>query len=240
MISNKTFLGKLLRLPLRLIPSNAIIPIVRGALRGYKWQIQSGSNGYWLGTYEYDKQELFAQYVKPSNVILDVGANVGYYTLLASVLTGEKGIVYSFELGIENIAYLNKHLILNKIKNVEVIAYAVSDKNGVTTFSGKRSKGKIDEKGSTVVKTITLDSFCESRKISSIDIIKMDIEGAEYNALLGAKYILTEFNPILFLATHGRRVHDNCVAFLSSLEYQFKVLDEQRRSYTNEIIAWKE
>lgn len=166
---------------------------------------------------------LFAKHIKPGNVILDVGANVGYYSLLAAVLTGEKGIVYSFEPDAENIIYLNKHLVLNKIKNVKVIDCAVSGKNGVASFSGKRSKGKIDEQGSTIVKTITLDSFCKIEQISSIDVIKMDIEGAEYDALLGAKYILTVFKPMLFLATHGRKVQDNCITLLSSLGYQVKI-----------------
>lgn len=91
-------LGKLLRLPLKLIPDKTVLPVLQGKLKGKKWIKGSSINGCWLGTYEFDKQQLFQDYVKPGMVIYDVGANAGFYTLLSSVLTGNSGKVLHLSL----------------------------------------------------------------------------------------------------------------------------------------------
>src|ERR1700745_973314 len=96
-ISNLTMIGKLLRAPLRLIPRSTVLPILQGPLRGKKWTAGSGSHGCWLGSYEYHKQRALQQELKVGNVVYDIGANVGFYTLLASVMIGDTGYVYSFE-----------------------------------------------------------------------------------------------------------------------------------------------
>src|SRR5580765_1322501 len=96
-ISRETLIGKLLRAPLRLLPRTAAVPILQGPLRGKKWIVGSGTHGCWLGSYEYDKQKLFQKTVRSGDVVYDVGANAGFYSLLASLLVGEKGHVYSFE-----------------------------------------------------------------------------------------------------------------------------------------------
>src|SRR5579862_7724955 len=96
-ISRKSWLGKLLRAPLRLIPRSAVLPILQGPLRGKKWVVGSGNHGCWLGSYEHDKQSLFQKTVRTGDIVYDVGANAGFYSLLASVLVGEKGQVYAFE-----------------------------------------------------------------------------------------------------------------------------------------------
>jgi len=70
-ISNKSLLGKALRLPLRLLPSQMKMPIMRGRLKGKKWIVGASSHGCWLGTYEYDKQNLFAKMVTPGSLCQD-------------------------------------------------------------------------------------------------------------------------------------------------------------------------
>jgi hypothetical protein len=71
-IPNKYFLGKLLRLPLRFIPKSIVVSVIQAPLRGYKWIIGSGINGYWLGSYEYEKVMLFVKIIKEKIKILAV------------------------------------------------------------------------------------------------------------------------------------------------------------------------
>src|SRR6267143_3626666 len=76
--------GKLLRLPLRLLPKQAVVPVLQGELRGTRWIVGSSTHGCWLGTYEHENQRLFASLVLASGLVYDLGANVGFYTLLAA------------------------------------------------------------------------------------------------------------------------------------------------------------
>lgn len=133
-ISNKSLIGKILRLCLLLIPGNATVKILQGPLKGKKWFKNSGVNGYWLGTYELEKQKFFEKTVKKGNVIYDIGANVGFYTLLAAELIGEEGKIFAFEPLPRNIFYLKKHIKINKFNNIVVIEAAVSDKKENLVF----------------------------------------------------------------------------------------------------------
>src|ERR1700722_9598796 len=96
-ISKESLIGRLLRVPLRLIPRSTVLPIMQGALQGKKWRVGSGAHGCWLGSYEFHKQKALQDEIKAGYVVYDIGANVGFYALLASVLVGETGFVYAFE-----------------------------------------------------------------------------------------------------------------------------------------------
>src|SRR5438128_664952 len=104
-LSNNGLLGKALRLPLRLIPSQARMRVLQGGLKGKTWIAGSCTHGCWLGTYEFEKQILFQQVVTEGSVLYDLGANVGFYTLLASSLVGSRGHVYAFEPVPNNLRY---------------------------------------------------------------------------------------------------------------------------------------
>jgi hypothetical protein len=84
-------LGKIARLPLSLLPLGTVVRILRGPLRGKRWIIGSAMHRCWLGFFEYEKQQEISRQVKPSGVFWDVGASVGFYSLLASklVVTGK-------------------------------------------------------------------------------------------------------------------------------------------------------
>lgn len=235
----KSPLGKFLRMPLKLIPSNMVLPILQGKLRGKKWIKGSSINGCWLGTYEFDKQRLFEKYFKPGMVIYDVGANAGFYTLLSSVLTESKGKVFAFESVPKKVFYIRRHLELNKIFNTTVIEKAVSDTISILKFSlsSNPSQGHISEEGELEVETITLDEFIKQGNPSP-DLIKMDIEGAEYLALNGSKEILKTRKPVIFLATHGDEVREKCVKLLSEFDYIISSLDNKEISKSDEFICY--
>ncbi len=110
MSSSGALLAKILRLPLSLIPREAEVRILRGPLRGMKWIKGSGPNAYWFGTFEVARVRAFANTVTQGAVVYDVGANVGIYSLLASLRAGPSGRVYAFEPLERNLQYLRRHI----------------------------------------------------------------------------------------------------------------------------------
>src|SRR5204863_1439467 len=117
MVSSGRFLGKILRLPLSLIPHDAEVRILRGPLRGKKWIKGAGPNAYWIGTYEVARLHALAKAAPQGAVVYDVGANVGIYSLLASFQVGASGKVYAFEPLERNLRYLHGHITLNNLQN---------------------------------------------------------------------------------------------------------------------------
>ena len=238
-ISSQTVLGRLLRLPLRMIPGNMVLPILQGALRGKKWVSGSGHHGCWLGSYEYDKQRLFARSVSPGEVVFDIGAHAGFYTLLASTLVGRAGRVISFEPLPYNLVHLQKHLSINGIGNVQVIPAAVSDSDGQARFEigDGTTTGKLSTAGELAVRTVSLDTLVSAGEIPIPSVIKMDIEGGEYKALLGAGRILEQHHPMIFLATHGRDIHNSCCKYLSSIGYKLRTITGESVADADELLV---
>jgi FkbM family methyltransferase len=238
-IDARSFKGKLLRLPLKLLSPEMIVPIMSGKLRGKKWIVGSSIHGCWLGTYEYKQQITFSKIITPQSVVFDIGGNVGFYTLLASVLVGKNGRVFVFEPLPRNLIYLKKHLEINNVKNVIVIESAVSNNNGMATFDeGPRGEmAHIAETGRLYVKTVTLDNLVESGELPLPDFIKIDIEGAEYDALMGMRILLSRARPVIFLSTHGRGPHQDCCNFLKDMGYRLKPIDDTHLSNAREIMA---
>lgn len=239
-ISKQTFLGKLLRFPLKFIPPDTIMPIWQGKLRNKKWIVGSGDNGYWLGSYESEKQRLFQETITPGSIVFDIGAHVGFYTLLASVLVGASGKVVAFEPLPRNLFYLKEHLRLNRIQNVTVIEVAVSSSCGVISFDEGSSSytGHISSQGEIQVDTVALDELINREQIPLPTHIKIDVEGAEMSVFSGARAMLTLAQPIIFLATHGDEVHQQSCQFLESLGYRLKAIGARSIQESDEIVAY--
>jgi FkbM family methyltransferase len=226
-LPSANLLGKISRYPLRILPGAMTVPILQGPLRGKKWIVGSQRHAFWLGIYEPHMQKLIAREVTPDAVFYDVGANVGFYSLLASVLVGQ-GKVFAFEPLPTNVAYLHRHLNLNAVKNVEVLEIAICDQVGSSSFEreGTGAMGRLEAQGSLRVATATLDSLLQEQRIAPPRYIKMDIEGAEPKALMGAASCFQKYKPVLFLATHGREVHNECCELLRSWRYELRVVEQ--------------
>jgi FkbM family methyltransferase len=239
--SDKTLVGKLIRFPLRLIPQRLVIPILQGKLRGKKWIIGSSVHLCWLGIYEYKKQAIFSELVAEGSIVFDIGAHVGFYTLLSSELVGSKGKVFAFEPVPDNIFYLKNHLQLNHIENVSIIEAAVSEHNGYMYFDEGRTsmQGYISHKGKLLVRNVSLDELHLKGDIPTPDFLKIDVEGAELLVLQGMRTILNHYHPIIFLATHGKEIHQRCVNFLKSCDYKIKAIDDKSITHSEEIIAYR-
>ena len=239
-ISSNSLPGKILRLPLRLIPGSARVPVLRGRLRGARWITgSSANNGCWLGSYEYEQRLAFEKLVREGSVVFDVGAHAGFYSLLASRLVGSTGKVIAFEPLPRNLHFLREHLRINRVENVQVIEKALSDMEGEVSFAeGENSfNARIAPEGTLIVKSAVLDELVEGDGIPAPDFIKMDIEGAETMALKGALRVLGKFHPTIFLTTHGPEIHAECVALLEGLGYRLIYLDQGGTGISRKIVA---
>lgn len=234
-------LGRILRFPLRFIPSNLTVYILQGKLKGKKWIVGSSNHGCWWGTYEQEKQFVFFNLVAKGAVVYDIGANVGFYTLLASMLVGHKGRVFAFEPLSRNICYLRKHLQINHCSNVVILEAAVSQQDGAALFKeGENSStGHLSAEEGFKIETVSLDSLVLTGKIPPPNYIKIDVEGAELSVLFGAKRILIDYHPVVFLSNPGAaHLHDQCCAFLNSLGYDLRSIDgKQDINSAAEILA---
>lgn len=219
--------GRLIRQPLRMIPSNATLRVLSGPLRGARWIAGSSTHGCWLGSYEQSFQSLFFSLVPDGGVVWDIGANVGLYSLLAA----RKGAkVLAFEPLPENLAFLHRHVELNSLQErIELFPMAASDHDGEAMFRivpGNRSEGSLGPDGTLAVRTIRLDSLGIVP-----DLIKIDVEGNEYAVLSGARQTLTVYHPSVLVALHTG--DSQCRDLLVELGY------EVTETATGELLARK-
>jgi FkbM family methyltransferase len=226
-ISARSWHGKALRGLLRLVPPSATVPILQGRLRGRRWVVGSANHGCWLGSYEKLHQQAFAERVRPGMVVYDAGANVGFYTLLASKLVGDAGRVIAFEPDATNLEYLRRHVALNKAVNVEVFPLALADYSGSATFGSDagRSQGALSLSGDRTVEVTTLDSLLDAGRIPPPSFIKMDIEGAEGAALRGAAHCLRRHRPALIVSLHSDQAQREVRSLLGEIGYSLRDFD---------------
>jgi FkbM family methyltransferase len=158
------------------------------------------------GRWEETETRLFCALVKEGMTVVDIGANVGYYTLLAARLVGPWGKVYAFEPSPENFALLSQNVEANGYKNVVLSPKAVSDRSGSAALhidrasSGGHSLGGFRGGADSVdVETVSLDDYFVGER-QTVDLLKMDAEGAEMSILVGMRRLLTQ-NPDLTLLT---------------------------------------
>jgi FkbM family methyltransferase len=215
------------------------MPILQGPLRGRRWIVGSATHGCWLGSYEFETQRAFAGLVQRGDVVYDLGANVGFYSLLGARLAGDAGAVYSFEPLARNLGYLRKHVAMNRAKNCFVIEAAVADFDGEMRFesSEEPTTAHLSARGEVAVCVVRLDSLVERGEIRPPNVIKIDVERAEVKALQGAVGTIEKFRPRILLATHDRELHAECVEFLERRGYRLEMLGELALSGA-EFVAW--
>lgn len=162
------------------------------------------------GIHEPLETELVQKEIKKGNVVLDIGANIGYYTLIFAKIVGREGKVFAFEPEPGNFALLKKNVEINGYRNVILEQKAVSNKSEKIKLylsdesSGHRIYNIYDGRKSIEIESICLDDYFKYYD-GKIDFIKMDIEGAEGGVIQGASSLLqknknvkivSEFLPI--------------------------------------------
>lgn len=193
------------------------VEIAGGVLAGSQMALDlQREKDYWLGTYEPELQAAAEHFIHSDMCVYDVGANIGYITLIAAYQNGQKGKVYSFEALPANIERLSRNVMINQLeKRVNIQHAAVVDKSKKVTFymhqSGAMGKAAgsagRDESYMQSIKVdgIALDDFVFKKKQAKPDLIKMDIEGGEGMALAGMKRILKDIKPVFLIELHGQQ-----------------------------------
>jgi len=206
---------------------------------------------FWYGFYERKYVLTWERLLNDDWIVLDIGANIGYYSLIAAGIV-KKGHIYAFEPDARSIFQIRENLSLNHIKNADVVAAAVSDQDTGASFyaagpenigmSGLTQPENFTGTG-VMVRTIRLDTWVVENQIKKVDCIKMDIEGAEYKALTGMKQLLQQFRPVLFIEISAALLERNgnttsqIYELLDSYGYaSFKVIKENELGRLNTII----
>ncbi len=205
------------------------------------------TNLYLLGKRlgEAPEQRLFEAHVAPGMTVVDIGANVGFYTEVFSGLVGAAGRVYAFEPDPFCSAVLRDRVRSFPVPNVRVETLAIGDANGTATFysSGRdRAESRTHPFDASVpsetfeVPVVTLDSWCEANQISRVDVVKIDVEGAEVRALQGMRRLIARSAPagmfIEFSPTQLRGAGASAETFwelLAELGYVPHALDDGGR-----------
>lgn len=220
--NGQSFVGKALRWPLSVIPKDVHVSVVSGPNRGMRWIVGASVHGCWVGTYERPIADWLQAHLSEGQVFYDIGANVGYYTILASRAVGPSGRVIAFEPLPRNLRFLEQHVSLNQLRNVQIVPCAVVERGGLVYLDSEDSpsQARVVDEGVLPVSGIALDGA----KLKPPDVIKMDVEGAEVAALRGAHDTLATARPRVVLSTHGESLRRACYAVLSDLGYRVRPL----------------
>ncbi|HUF38894.1 MAG TPA: FkbM family methyltransferase [Anaerolineales bacterium] len=211
---------------------HAEIAVAAGPLAGSRMVLDLQSEkDYWLGTYEPQLHQAMADFAGPGMTLYDIGANIGYITLLMARMTGETGRVFAFEALPENAARLDEHVRLNGFESTVTITHAaVIDANREVRFirGASHATGRVIEpgadpqdRGDTItVPGISIDHFVIELGHPPPDLVKIDIEGGEALALSGMVRTLEMTCPVIFLELHGPDAAAAAWETLSRLQYR--------------------
>ena len=194
---------------------------------------------FWKGADNYEYTRIFLDLIPKSRSFVDIGANTGYYSLLAAV-ENPRIKVYAFEPASAPCHYLEKNIRINALTNVKAYPIALSDRMGEIEFfevdnpEGYHSKFNLAGTGtlkgedlaaqkmiSRKVPTITLDNWIKTEQPDTVDLIKIDTEGTEHLILSGANELLRRHQPILICETLFNVIERELEDIMKRYHYRF-------------------
>jgi FkbM family methyltransferase len=163
--------------------------------------------------YEPHVTSILTEVLKPGHVMVDLGANIGYFSLLAMTLVGDNGKVIAIEPNVRNLQLLYASIVENKMKNIFVLPLAASHLFQILRLQTFGSNGFLDvaapgQAGAQYVQTVILDEILHG--VPHIDTIKMDIEGFEPFALKGMTTIIETHRPLLITEFSPWHIEHRC------------------------------
>jgi FkbM family methyltransferase len=189
------------------------------------------------GVWEQEVTQFFRSKLTPDMVVIDVGAHIGYYTLLCASIAKS---VIGFEVNTDAIAALEQNIKLNGFTNVSIIQKALFSRNGYLQF--KRDQIKISEQATsaqTSVECVRLDDLAASGNLPThVDLIKIDVEGAELDVICGARAFINTCRPHIIIEVHSRRLPDfshsasEMLAELQRLGYTYTPIDTKALDFS--------
>jgi FkbM family methyltransferase len=231
--SHKSFIAKFIPNNYQ-YKSNSLRLVQRNSIN-YQFDI-SDSVDWYLYFGLADKQiDEFYRYVKSDSIIFDIGTNVGS-VLMNCALRAPKGYIYGFEPDTTNYNRCLRNLNLNQFKNIKIEKKGIGEKRQKTYLrisnTSNRGMNRITfEKGEadTEIEIDTIDLYTKENDIKDINLIKIDVEGFEYNVLKGAESTIRTFSPILFIELDDNNLKEqgasasDLVDFLTGLGYTIRI-----------------
>ena len=226
-------IGDLIKLSIRLkgfrLYANSIDRIL--AILFWKWSILEGFESNYI-----------LSKIEPGWTVIDIGANIGFYTVQFSKKVGKYGKVFAVEPSLNNVYLLKKNILVNRLKNVSIIEKAISSKTGDgKLYLSKGHSGDhriyntMNKRKYIPIQTITIDYLTKNEK--QVDLIKMDIQGAEYLSIPGMSTtlkrfpnvkIVSEFSPKLLTESGGSP--DQFLDFFLNEGFSLKYFNEKNRN----------
>ena len=212
---------------------------------------------YWNGPYKFEYTPIFEKLARKIDSFVDIGANTGYYSILAAAVN-EKISIHSFEPAKGPAHYLRKNITINQFKkNIKAHDIALSDKEGEVEFYevqnakyrymihnlggvGSLKKENNSKRTSTLVKTLPLDLFVEREGLRDIDLIKIDTEGTENFILAGGHQTISRFKPIIICETLFQRIEKELETMIRSHGYEFYNHLDQKLHRVNTLVREKD
>lgn len=228
-----------------------VVEVAGGPLRGARLALDLQSEkDHWLGTYEPLVQDAIERLLQPGQVAYDVGANIGYTSLLLAEAVGPAGLVVAFEPLLVNFRRLCENLDLNaQGKWVEAVNAAVGDQGGWAQFlvhsSGAMGKlsgsagREIQYEHEIPVKIVTIDDFVLKHDRRAPNLVKIDVEGGERAVLAGMRKVLRRYRPALLLELHGEQAARDCTEILNEAHYRMRLLEPDREIEGPGDLPWK-
>lgn len=204
-------------------------------ISGFSLRLPFRYSRFFPKNYETDNMEFIRNNISEGMTVIDIGAHIGLYTIAMGKIVKGSGKIYSFEPTPATFKVLQKNIHLNEMNNiVRPLNKAVTDTEGTTTFyindtgvCNSNSLAYNNKKGIGINVALTsIDKLVETEKISFIDIIKIDAEGAEYSVLKGSEKTLRKFRPKIILGLHPKSIEnfgDSLILiydFISTLGYK--------------------
>lgn len=202
------------------------------------------------GTYEPFIAESIERALKLGDTFYDVGANAGYFSLIAAQKVGPKGCVVAFEPHPITAETIRKQFLLNELQNCTVVEAAVSSRKGTARLSddlysvmqflvdaGSDYTSNLSSKRYLEVPTVALSDFARTFG-KPPDVIKIDIEGAEILALQGAREILEKAAPTLLVELHSDKIKDEYFKMMTEIGYttEFIVGSAEKSDYESRFV----
>lgn len=214
-----------------------LVTLRRGPAAGYRWRHYRCYQPWMaMGLYEPHVAKLIHDQLKDGDVFYDIGANAGYFTLVAARVVGATGKVVAFDPNPVNVKTIREQVALNGLDQVcAVEPLAISDQCGTFSFvltavNANAHLESVDalhvkEFGEAIkVTAVTLDQYAANNPKPSL--IKMDIEGAEVAALNGARDLLGRYDaPVFLVSTHSDELEDGVKSILGQNGYVFQNLE---------------
>ena len=219
--------------------------IVAGPLKDYKIVLGTHDRKQFLiGEYEKNIVDFIQQMVVPGMHVLDIGANVGYFSLLFSVLVGDQGLVYAVEPSPTNVEKIGKTIQVNQtnLSNMFLFPFAATDRSGLVDFyiEPTGAMGHIVKDGNkkTVsVKSIRIDDLIRENEIKRIDFVKIDVEGSEKHVLSGMQDLLLRDKPVIICEWHPSMAGPDYKSAFEKSGYQATCINTFSSTKTFHIVA---